>query len=188
MTSTLTRFTGDAIAPLGVTTLPVTIKEEPRTKMLMVSFMVVKLPSAYNTIIGRPTSSYQPRKSRQFAAIKGPSDPLFEHLYGELSQGGGLLVSKFVYLFHGSVVRVEPKVQAETVSFHHFRPCAEAAIDSHVQKLLQTPTHLSSRHFRLLYRQVFYRCISFFSHRAIILSISMEAGDVFLRQSFGPPR
>ncbi|RZR82611.1 hypothetical protein BHM03_00009063 [Ensete ventricosum] len=89
MTSTLTRFTGDAIAPLGVTTLPVTIKEEPRTKMLMVSFMVVKLPSAYNTIIGRPTSSYQPRKSRQFAAIKGPSDPLFEHLYGELSQGGG---------------------------------------------------------------------------------------------------
>ncbi|RRT32529.1 hypothetical protein B296_00047995 [Ensete ventricosum] len=28
---------------------------KPRSKTLMVSFMVVKLPSAYNAIIGRPT-------------------------------------------------------------------------------------------------------------------------------------
>ncbi|RWW59758.1 hypothetical protein BHE74_00033285 [Ensete ventricosum] len=52
MTSTLTGFTGDAIAPLGITTLAVTIGEEPRTKTLMVLFMVVKLLSAYNAIIG----------------------------------------------------------------------------------------------------------------------------------------
>ncbi|RWW60860.1 hypothetical protein BHE74_00032118 [Ensete ventricosum] len=55
MTSTLSGFTGDAIAPLGITTLLVTIGEEPRTKMVLVSFMVVKFPSAYNAIIGRPT-------------------------------------------------------------------------------------------------------------------------------------
>ncbi|RWW43394.1 hypothetical protein BHE74_00050959, partial [Ensete ventricosum] len=55
LTSTLTGFTGDFISPMGTTTIPVTFGGEPRSKTLLVSFMVVKLPSAYNTIIGRPT-------------------------------------------------------------------------------------------------------------------------------------
>ncbi|RZR91638.1 hypothetical protein BHM03_00019794 [Ensete ventricosum] len=55
MTSTLTGFTGDEITPTGVATLPMTFGDEPRTKTFMVPFMVVDLPSAYNTIIGRPT-------------------------------------------------------------------------------------------------------------------------------------
>ncbi|KAJ8477085.1 hypothetical protein OPV22_020812 [Ensete ventricosum] len=55
LTSTLTRFTGDSISPMGTTTIPVTIGGEPRSKTLMVPFMVVRLPSAYNAIIGRPT-------------------------------------------------------------------------------------------------------------------------------------
>ncbi|RZR90581.1 hypothetical protein BHM03_00018496 [Ensete ventricosum] len=55
LTSTLTGFTGDFVSPLGATTIPVTFGGEPRSKTLMVSFMVVKLPSAYNAIIGRPT-------------------------------------------------------------------------------------------------------------------------------------
>ncbi|RRT54068.1 hypothetical protein B296_00034217 [Ensete ventricosum] len=54
LTSTLTGFTGDFISPVGATTIPVTFGE-PRSKTLMVPFMVVKLPSAYNTIIRRPT-------------------------------------------------------------------------------------------------------------------------------------
>ncbi|RWV96393.1 hypothetical protein GW17_00040900 [Ensete ventricosum] len=54
-TSTLIGFTGDSIAPLGMMTLPLTIGEEPRTKTLIVVFMVVDLPLAYNAIIGRPT-------------------------------------------------------------------------------------------------------------------------------------
>ncbi|RZS16969.1 hypothetical protein BHM03_00049055 [Ensete ventricosum] len=41
MTSTLTGFTGDAITPVGITTLPMTFDDEPRTK----TFMVVELPS-----------------------------------------------------------------------------------------------------------------------------------------------
>ncbi|KAJ8467704.1 hypothetical protein OPV22_030256 [Ensete ventricosum] len=55
LTSTLIGFIGDFISPLGVTTIPVTFGGEPKSKTLMVSFMVVKLPSAYNAIIGRPT-------------------------------------------------------------------------------------------------------------------------------------
>ncbi|RZR74265.1 hypothetical protein BHM03_00034540, partial [Ensete ventricosum] len=55
LTSTLTGFTGDSISPLGTTTIPVTFGGESRSKTLLVSFMVVKLPSAYNAIIGRPT-------------------------------------------------------------------------------------------------------------------------------------
>ncbi|RWV90612.1 hypothetical protein GW17_00047169 [Ensete ventricosum] len=55
LTSTLTGFTGDSTAPLGTMTLLLIINEEPRTKTLMVVFMVVNLPSAYNAIIGRPT-------------------------------------------------------------------------------------------------------------------------------------
>ncbi|RRT76040.1 hypothetical protein B296_00030625 [Ensete ventricosum] len=41
MASTLTRFTRDSISPLGITTILETIKEELRTKTIMVSFMVV---------------------------------------------------------------------------------------------------------------------------------------------------
>ncbi|RRT31346.1 hypothetical protein B296_00053695 [Ensete ventricosum] len=55
LTSTLTGFTRDFVSPLGVTMILVTFGREPKSKTLMVSFMVVKLPSAYNTIIGHPT-------------------------------------------------------------------------------------------------------------------------------------
>ncbi|RWV80941.1 hypothetical protein GW17_00057702 [Ensete ventricosum] len=51
MTSTLIGFTGDVITPVGIATLPMTFDDEPRTKTLMVPFMVVELPSAYNVII-----------------------------------------------------------------------------------------------------------------------------------------
>ena len=55
MALTLTGFTGDSISPLGTTTLSVTIGKEPRSKTMMVIFMVVGLPSAYNVILGRLT-------------------------------------------------------------------------------------------------------------------------------------
>ncbi|RWW36791.1 hypothetical protein BHE74_00058158 [Ensete ventricosum] len=55
LTSTLTGFTGDFVSPVGVIAIPVTFGRESRSKTLMVSFMVVKLSSAYNAIIGRPT-------------------------------------------------------------------------------------------------------------------------------------
>ncbi|RZR75055.1 hypothetical protein BHM03_00048691 [Ensete ventricosum] len=55
LTSTLTGFTGDFVSPVGATMMSVTFEGEPRPKTLMVSFMVVNLPSAYNAIIGCPT-------------------------------------------------------------------------------------------------------------------------------------
>ncbi|RRT61177.1 hypothetical protein B296_00025109 [Ensete ventricosum] len=55
MTSALIGFTGDYISPLGTTTLLVTIGEESRSKTMMITFMVVSLPSAYNIILGLPT-------------------------------------------------------------------------------------------------------------------------------------
>ncbi|RWW12381.1 hypothetical protein BHE74_00003755 [Ensete ventricosum] len=53
--STLTGFTGDSISPIGTMTLPIIIGGDPRSKMLMVSFIMVGLPSAYNAIISRLT-------------------------------------------------------------------------------------------------------------------------------------
>ncbi|RRT31622.1 hypothetical protein B296_00049597 [Ensete ventricosum] len=53
--STLTGFTGEFVSPVGATVIPVMFGGEPRSKTLMVSFMVVKLSSAYNAIIGHPT-------------------------------------------------------------------------------------------------------------------------------------
>ncbi|RRT47717.1 hypothetical protein B296_00032836, partial [Ensete ventricosum] len=43
MASTLTRFIGDSISSLGTTTLPITIGEEPISKTMMITFMVVVL-------------------------------------------------------------------------------------------------------------------------------------------------
>ncbi|RWW61774.1 hypothetical protein BHE74_00031148 [Ensete ventricosum] len=55
MNSTLTGFMGDSIAPLGTTVLPVTLSQEPYSKTLMVTFMMVGLSTAYNIILGRST-------------------------------------------------------------------------------------------------------------------------------------
>ena len=46
MTLALTRFTRDSISPVGTTTLPITIGEEPRSKTMMITFMVDNLPLA----------------------------------------------------------------------------------------------------------------------------------------------
>ncbi|RRT76541.1 hypothetical protein B296_00015285 [Ensete ventricosum] len=58
LTSIMTGFTGDFVSPMGAATIPVTFGGEPRSKTLIVPFIVVKLPSAYNVIIGRPTLNW----------------------------------------------------------------------------------------------------------------------------------
>ncbi|XP_064955538.1 uncharacterized protein LOC135607527 [Musa acuminata AAA Group] len=78
-------FTWDSVSPLGTTVLPITIGEEVRAKTIMITFMVVDLPSAYNVILGRPTlnkikaviSTYHRTiKFRTFAGIEeAQSDP-----------------------------------------------------------------------------------------------------------------
>ncbi|RWW77044.1 hypothetical protein BHE74_00014821 [Ensete ventricosum] len=53
MSTTLIGFTGDFIAPLGMIILLVIIEQEPRSKTMMVTFMVVNFSSAYNIILSR---------------------------------------------------------------------------------------------------------------------------------------
>ena len=72
--STLIGFTGDSVLSLGTTTIPVTLGEVPQVKMVMVTFMVVELPSAYNAILGRPTlKKFRAVISIYHRAIKFPT-------------------------------------------------------------------------------------------------------------------
>ncbi|XP_077232179.1 uncharacterized protein LOC143867218 [Tasmannia lanceolata] len=48
-------FSGGSISIKGRIDLPVTFGTEPRQKTIMQTFVVVKVPSTYNAIIGRPT-------------------------------------------------------------------------------------------------------------------------------------
>ncbi|RWV97513.1 hypothetical protein GW17_00039690 [Ensete ventricosum] len=57
MASVLIGFTSDSISSLGMATLSITIREEPRSKTMMVTFMVFELPSAYNVILEHPTAN-----------------------------------------------------------------------------------------------------------------------------------
>ncbi|RRT65037.1 hypothetical protein B296_00006955 [Ensete ventricosum] len=60
LSSTLTGFISDSIAPLGITLLPITLEQEPRSKTMMVTFMVVNLPLVYNVIlVDRHSTSYE---------------------------------------------------------------------------------------------------------------------------------
>ncbi|RRT72823.1 hypothetical protein B296_00009546 [Ensete ventricosum] len=80
LTSTLTGFTEDFVSPMGAATIPVTFKGEPRSKTLMVSFTVVKLPSAYNAIIGRSTLN------RLKAVVLSPTHEVFDPSRGQRGQ------------------------------------------------------------------------------------------------------
>ncbi|RZS04780.1 hypothetical protein BHM03_00035163 [Ensete ventricosum] len=53
LSSTLTGFTGDSITPFETTILPVTVKQEQRSKTMMVTFMGVNLSSAYIVILSQ---------------------------------------------------------------------------------------------------------------------------------------
>ena len=50
----LVGFTGDSVGVEGEITLPVTVGSPPRQSTVMMTFTVVKLPSPYNAILGRP--------------------------------------------------------------------------------------------------------------------------------------
>ncbi|KAL0456344.1 UNVERIFIED_CONTAM: hypothetical protein Slati_0973600 [Sesamum latifolium] len=51
----LTGFSGEMIEPLGEVTLPLFLGSYPKRSTKMVKFLVVKAPSAYNIILGRPS-------------------------------------------------------------------------------------------------------------------------------------
>ena len=53
-TSLLYGFIGDKVIPEGTINLVVTLGEPPRTTTMMIEFLIVKFPSAFNGILGRP--------------------------------------------------------------------------------------------------------------------------------------
>ena len=50
-------FGNEDVKVKGVVTMPLTLGEEPKTTTTMVDFMVVKVPSAYNVLLGRPSQN-----------------------------------------------------------------------------------------------------------------------------------
>ena len=48
-------FTGDSVIPMGVITLLVTVRECPRESCVMTDFLVIDQPSAFNTVLDRPS-------------------------------------------------------------------------------------------------------------------------------------
>ncbi|KAL0300936.1 UNVERIFIED_CONTAM: hypothetical protein Sradi_6370400 [Sesamum radiatum] len=51
----LTGFSGELIEPLGEVMLPLSLGSLPKRSTKMVKFLVIKAPSAYNIILGRPS-------------------------------------------------------------------------------------------------------------------------------------
>ena len=48
-------FTGDLVVPLGMISLPMTVGEYPRQSYVITNFLVLDQPSAFNTVLGRPS-------------------------------------------------------------------------------------------------------------------------------------
>lgn len=55
MISPVIDFTGDTLRPKGMVQLKVTFKTPPWVMDVMVDFLVIDVPSAYNAILGRDT-------------------------------------------------------------------------------------------------------------------------------------
>ena len=54
MTSPFYKFTGDSVIPEGTIKLAVTLREPPQMATVMIDFLVVKCPSVFNRVLGRP--------------------------------------------------------------------------------------------------------------------------------------
>ncbi|XP_059669890.1 uncharacterized protein LOC132315551 [Cornus florida] len=79
--SPLVGFTGDKVYPLGAVILPVTAGTSPKQVTVMVDFLVVDCPSAYNVILGRATlNSMRAITSTYHLLMRFPT----EHGVGEL--------------------------------------------------------------------------------------------------------
>ncbi|RRT67343.1 hypothetical protein B296_00012385 [Ensete ventricosum] len=83
MTSTLTRFTRDAITPVGIATLPITFDDEPRTKTFMIRSDPRESRRCYlaTTTIpkrGKETSVVDPREPYRPDTRPEPTKPILE--------------------------------------------------------------------------------------------------------------
>ncbi len=93
MDASLVGFTGDKVFPVGILTLPITVRTYPKTVSKTVDFLIVNCPSAYNAIIGRPTlNRLRVVTSTYHLLIKFPT----EHGIGEVR--GDQIAARECYL------------------------------------------------------------------------------------------
>ena len=53
-TSHLYGFIGDSVIPKGTIKLAITLGEPPQMVIVMIDFLAVKCPSAFNRVLGKP--------------------------------------------------------------------------------------------------------------------------------------
>uniref|UniRef100_A0A6I9QPU4 Uncharacterized protein LOC105037583 n=1 Tax=Elaeis guineensis var. tenera TaxID=51953 RepID=A0A6I9QPU4_ELAGV len=73
--SPLIGFTGDSVPTEGMIALTVTVGQHPKQSRALVNFLVVKAPSAYNAILGRPSlNALRAVVSTYHLKLKFPTD------------------------------------------------------------------------------------------------------------------
>ena len=93
MDAPLVGFTGDKVCPVGIVTLPITVRTYPKTVSKTVDFLVVNCFSVYNAIIEQPTlNRLRMVTSTYHLLIKFPT----EHGIGEVR--GDQIAARECYL------------------------------------------------------------------------------------------
>jgi hypothetical protein len=73
--SPLVRFDGEIVYPIWIIPLPITAGTTPRLSTVMVDFLVIDRPSAYNAIVGRPVlNKLRAATSTYHLMIKFPTE------------------------------------------------------------------------------------------------------------------
>ncbi|RZS20844.1 hypothetical protein BHM03_00053413 [Ensete ventricosum] len=155
MTSTLTGFTRDTITPVGVTTLPMTFDDEPRTKTFMVPFMVVNLPSAVDVLV-------------RLASADTP---------GDLSVSHNLCRPTVATIEMATMVVLPPEVIFPTLRVENFTTeMSEAGLRDNLDMLEE---HWAKAHLKTLQYQ---RAVARLYNR-MIRSRPIGEGDIVLRKA-----
>jgi hypothetical protein len=82
--SPLVGFGGEVVFPIGIIPLPVTAGTTPQLAMVMVDFLVIDRPSAYNAIMGRPAlNKLKAATSTYHLMMKFPTEEGVEAVRGD---------------------------------------------------------------------------------------------------------
>jgi len=91
-TCPLVGFAGEQVLPVGSIELPVTAGDYPTTKTIMVKFLLIDRPSAYNAIIGRTTlNDLKAITSTSHLKIKFPTERGVWGSKGRIGSGTSVL-------------------------------------------------------------------------------------------------
>ncbi|KAL2250014.1 UNVERIFIED_CONTAM: Retrovirus-related Pol polyprotein from transposon opus [Sesamum indicum] len=129
----LVGFGGTEIVPLGTLDLPVSMGEDPRRKTLMIKFLVVDTPFAYNVILGRPGlnafRAIEARKCYNLSLKKGEGTDKRKKL--DVIEGGGQISDE-------KIERIRPAETHKVVEVIQGAPSKTTRIGSHLGEQLET--------------------------------------------------